>query len=44
MEAVHDRNPGLSPAGEESVEVHRIAIAGNGGELRLVGLGEGSAR
>ena len=39
-----DRNTGLGPAGEEGVEVHRIAIAGNGGKPHLVGLGEGSAR
>jgi alkylhydroperoxidase family enzyme len=44
VDAMDDRNAGLSPAGEESVEVHRIAIAGNGGKPHLVGLGEGSAR
>jgi hypothetical protein len=44
MDAVHHGHASLRPAGEKSVEVHRIAIAGNGGKPDLVSLGEGSAR
>ena len=44
MDAMHDRHAGLRAAGEDGVEVHRVAVAGNGGEPRLIGLGEGSFR
>ena len=41
---MHDRRARLRPAGEDRVEMHRIAIAGNGGKPLLIGLGEGSFR
>ena len=31
---MHDRRAGLRPAGENGVQMHRIAVAGNGGELQ----------
>ena len=41
---MRDRDAGLRPAGEDGVEVHRIAVAGNWRKPRLIGLGEGSFR
>jgi hypothetical protein len=44
MDAMHRQRAGLRPAGEDRVEMHRIAIPGNGGEPLLICLGEGSFR
>ena len=40
VDAMHHRRAGLRPAGENGVKMHRVTIAGNGSELRLIGLGE----
>jgi hypothetical protein len=44
VDAMRDRRASLRSAGEDGVEMHRIAVAGNGGEPRLIGRGEGSFR
>ena len=44
MHAMHDGNAGLRAAGEDRVEVHRVAVAGHCREPRLIGLGERSFR
>jgi hypothetical protein len=40
---MHHRHGGLGTARQDGVEVHRIAIAGNGSKPELVGHGEGAA-
>ena len=44
VDAMHHRRAGLRPAGEDGVKMHRITVAGNSSEPRLIGLGEGSFR